>query len=317
MQLPTVEKHARLALYTPFSAFISAIACGILTKLINASIMSFTVYFIANLRREPRAVFIFWSFILTLSLTMSSIFRTLAVLTRNTSMAMFLGCLLLVVFTACSGLPSPVRVTHDWLRWIGYIDPFGYTFEALMINEFSRRYFPCATDQTVPSGPSYDGDSFGNKVCSSQGSITGSANVSGDDYIQCAFGYISSHLWRNLAIIIAFFVFFTIIYLLISHKCYEQPFEVRSLVFRQTQHARSQTRTTKDVEERNEALLVDDRECLPEQEQTSFFQEQGPTFHWHDICYELKQKGETRRVLDHIDGWVKPGTCTAVMVSHC
>ena len=40
-----------------------------------------------------------------------------------------------------------------------------------------------------------------------------------------------------------------------------------------------------------------------------------PIFHWEDLCYDIKIKGETRRILDHIDGWVQPGTSTALMVT--
>ena len=32
-----------------------------------------------------------------------------------------------------------------------------------------------------------------------------------------------------------------------------------------------------------------------------------------DVCYDIKIKGEPRRILDHVDGWVKPGTLTALM----
>lgn len=31
------------------------------------------------------------------------------------------------------------------------------------------------------------------------------------------------------------------------------------------------------------------------------------------MCYDIKIKSETRRILDHVDGWVKPGTLTALM----
>lgn len=42
---------------------------------------------------------------------------------------------------------------------------------------------------------------------------------------------------------------------------------------------------------------------------------EGQVFHWQDVCYDVKQKGETRRILDHVDGWVEPGTLTALMAS--
>ena len=41
---------------------------------------------------------------------------------------------------------------------------------------------------------------------------------------------------------------------------------------------------------------------------------QTKTFHWKDVCYDIKIKGNPRRLLDRVDGWVKPGTLTALMV---
>lgn len=36
-------------------------------------------------------------------------------------------------------------------------------------------------------------------------------------------------------------------------------------------------------------------------------------FSWSDICYDINIKGHERRILDHVDGWVKPGQLTALM----
>ncbi len=44
-------------------------------------------------------------------------------------------------------------------------------------------------------------------------------------------------------------------------------------------------------------------------------QMQTSVFHWSNLTYEIKTKDSTRRVLNNIDGWVKPGTLTALMVS--
>lgn len=40
---------------------------------------------------------------------------------------------------------------------------------------------------------------------------------------------------------------------------------------------------------------------------------QTSIFQWEDVVYDIKIKGEERRILDHVDGWVKPGTLTALM----
>lgn len=44
-------------------------------------------------------------------------------------------------------------------------------------------------------------------------------------------------------------------------------------------------------------------------------EKQTAIFHWEDVCYDIKIKSETRQILDRVDGWVKPGTLTALMVS--
>ena len=40
---------------------------------------------------------------------------------------------------------------------------------------------------------------------------------------------------------------------------------------------------------------------------------QKDVFTWRDVTLDIKIKGEPRRLLDGISGWVKPGTLTALM----
>lgn len=42
-------------------------------------------------------------------------------------------------------------------------------------------------------------------------------------------------------------------------------------------------------------------------------QKQTAVFHWDGVNYDIKIKKETRRLLDDVDGWVRPGTLTALM----
>lgn len=46
----------------------------------------------------------------------------------------------------------------------------------------------------------------------------------------------------------------------------------------------------------------------------SSIQKQTAIFHWDSVNYDIKIKGEPRRLLNEVDGWVKPGTLTALMV---
>jgi hypothetical protein len=51
---------------------------------------------------------------------------------------------------------------------------------------------------------------------------------------------------------------------------------------------------------------------------TETIQVQSSIFHWNSLSYEIKTGDSTRPILNEIDGWVKPGTLTALMVCcHC
>jgi ABC-type glutathione transport system ATPase component len=45
----------------------------------------------------------------------------------------------------------------------------------------------------------------------------------------------------------------------------------------------------------------------------SAIEEQKGIFTWKDVVYDIEIKGEPRRLLDHVSGFVKPGTMTALM----
>jgi hypothetical protein len=36
--------------------------------------------------------------------------------------------------------------------------------------------------------------------------------------------------------------------------------------------------------------------------------------HWEDVTYDIKNGDQTKRLLDHVDGWLRGGTLTALIV---
>lgn len=92
----------------------------------------------SNLRREPGAFFFFLLVSYLTVLTMSGIFRTTAAISRTLSQAMVPSTMLLLGLVMYTGFVIPVDYMPGWSRWINYIDPVAYAFEALMINEVSN-----------------------------------------------------------------------------------------------------------------------------------------------------------------------------------
>lgn len=179
-----------------------------------------------------------------------------------------------------------------------------------MINEFHDRQFPCST--IVPSGGPYDSAEPLQRVCTTIGSVAGSPFVDGDAYINTAFSYYRSHLWRNLGIIFAMTIGFGAIYLTAAEYVSSARSKGEVLVFRRGGGpAKAQK---KDVER-----IDDDRPTaqglVAERTTTEIpvnIQKQTAIFHWQAVHYDIKIKKEPRRLLDDVDGWVKPGTLTAV-----
>ncbi|KAK8159610.1 ATP binding cassette transporter [Phyllosticta citrichinensis] len=300
-QRPIVEKHSRYALYHPSAEAFASILVDIPYKIGNAITFNLTLYFLTNLRREPEAFFFFLLISFSLTLAMSMMFRTMASISRTVSQAMVPAALLILAIVIFAGFVLPVRYMRGWSRWINYINPVAYGFEALMVNEFHDRDFPCST--FVPSG--YPNIGPENRVCSVVGAQAGSSMVSGDAYIKSSFNY--EYKWRNFCIIVPFIFFFMATHLLATEFVQEKKSKGEVLVFRGGS--------------RPKHVPLDDPEIVPSRHDskasfTSFstsFKKATSTFHWQELCYEIKTKEGAKRLLDHIDGWVKPRTMTALM----
>ncbi len=194
------------------------------------------------------------------------------------------------------------------------MDPVAYAFEAVMINEFHDRDFPCST--VVPIGGKYNNAGPLERVCSTVGSVAGSSFVNGDTYINTSFSYYRSHLWRNLGIIFAMTIGFGAIYLTAAEFVSASRSKGEVLLFRRG-HA------PPVVPGDDEEGVIDDRptaEGIVADRTTTeipvHIQKQTAIFHWQAVHYDIKIKGEPRRLLDDVDGWVKPGTLTAVSVQN-
>jgi hypothetical protein len=88
------------------------------------------------------------------------------------------------------------------------------------------------------------------------------------------------------------------------------------LVFRRG-HAPPKAKDADD-EEATTIIVHDKKAALQDDSDNAVgvIQKQTAIFHWEDVCYDIKIKGEPRRLLDNVDGWVVPGTLTALMVSN-
>ncbi|OCL07552.1 putative multidrug resistance ABC transporter [Glonium stellatum] len=306
-QRPIVEKHSRYALYHPSCEAFASMLTDLPYKILNAIFFNLVLYFMTHLRREPGAFFFFVLVSFTLTLTMSMFFRTIASLSRTLSQAMAPAAILILGLVIYTGFTIPTRYMLGWSRWINYIDPVSYGFESLMINEFHNRSFECSV--FVPMGAGYDNVGGTNRVCSAVGATAGSSVVNGDAYINSSFGYYHAHKWRNYGILCVFMLGLMTLYVSATEFVTAKKSKGEVLVFRRG-HKMLKTKHSDDVEAATGRPAVTGK---PETDHTAIIERQTAIFQWKDVCYDIKIKGEPRRILDHVDGWVKPGTLTALM----
>lgn len=286
--------------------------CDLPNKLITSVTFNLALYFMTNLRRTPSAFFTFYLFSFICTLAMSMLFRSIGALSRTLAGAMAPAAVFILALVIYTGFTVPIRDMHPWFRWINYLDPVAYAFESLMINEFSGRRWPCS--DFVPSGPGYDGLGGVNRVCAAVGGTPGADFIDGDAYINTSFSYYHSHLWRNLGILIVMTIAFCGVYLVAAEYVSAQRSKGEVLLFRR---GHVPTQTVKDDEEGAPVSRPKTQDLVASKtvsagEAPPSIEKQTAIFHWESVNYDIKVKGGTRRLLDDCDGWVKPGTLTAV-----
>lgn len=308
-QRPIIEKQSRYAFYHPSAEAVASMLTDLPYKILNAIFFNLIFYFMTNLRRTPGAFFFYLLISFFLTLAMSMLFRTIASVSRTLAQAMAPTAVLILGIVIYTGFALPIPYMRGWASWIRYVDVVGFAFESLMINEFWPVTFACSV--FIPQGPSYTQVTGTERTCSTVGSTPGSDVVSGATYIQTAYLYEYSHKWRNFGIIIVFVVGLCAVYLLATEFITAKKSKGEVLVFRRGHTpAALQPHGAIDEETAGEKRVDLERTTT---DASHIIERQTAVFHWQDVCFDIKIKKEERRILDHVDGWVKPGTLTALM----
>ena len=314
---PIQQKHREYALYSPAADAIGSLVTDLPLKFISSCCFNLILYFIVNFKREPGAFFFYWLINFLSTLMMSHLFRTIGAFTKTLAEAMTPSSLLLYAMSRFTGFTMPLNYMLGWCKWIQYINPLSYVYEALIINEFHGRTFECS--KFVPLGEGYP-KSGNSTVCATLSAIPGSKVVDGDLYMKVALTYEWKHAWRNFGILLAYviFLFFTTLFFVLYCQTAKSKGEV--LVFK-----KGHFKGLKSVEEDEEAYM-EDQIALESSSSTQVSDEKGmfdyadrkilqtsDVFHWRSLTYKLQIKGEERTILNGVDGWIMPGEVTALM----
>lgn len=309
---PILMKQKNYSMYHPLAHALSGTITLAPVALLITICFMLILYFLANLSREAGKFFTSVLFIFLLSLTMSSLFQAVSSLCKNIADAnTFLGILVLATLMYTSYMIQRPSM-HPWFKWISYINPLLYGFEAIIATEFHGRKMECDGSYLTPLGPGYS--TTENVACAFAGAVPNQSFVSGDDYLKVAFTYKFSHVWRNLGVVIAFLVLFNIVNMLGME--YVKPISGGGdrLLFLEGKVPDSvvlpaDRKVDDDESAAADVSLEKVRSGTPILED---LKSKG-VFVWKDISYTIPYDGGERKLLDAISGYCVPGTLTALM----
>ncbi|KAI0026135.1 ABC-2 type transporter [Xylariomycetidae sp. FL0641] len=302
---PIVNKHKAYAFHRPSALWIAQIFVDTAFSAVQILVFSIIVYFMTNLHRTPGAFFTFYLLILVGNIAMTLYFRIIGCLSPDFDYAIKFAVITVTLFILTSGYLIQYQSQQVWLRWIFWINALGLAFASLMANEFGGTKMTCSSESLIPSGPGYD--NVDHQVCTLAGSKPGTLSIDGGDYITQGFSYAPQDLWRNFGIIMAIIIFFLVMNVVLGEfvkygmggnqaKVFAKPNAEIKALNEKLNNKRLQRQTSKKQEEES-TLKIESTSILT----------------WENLNYDVPVPGGTRRLLNNVYGYCKPGQLTALM----
>ncbi|KZT00050.1 uncharacterized protein LAESUDRAFT_739756 [Laetiporus sulphureus 93-53] len=312
VQRPIVLRQSRAAMYHPFVEALALTLVDVPVTAVIVTIFSIIFYFLVGLQQTAGHFFTFLLFLLLMTLTMKAWFRLLAAGFKIAAPAQSLAALSILILCLYLGYTLPKPNMIGALRWITYIDPLIYSFEALMVNEFHTLVAECST--IVPSGSTYDEYPMTYRACTTIGSVAGESQVSGYRYVLESFGYQFSHLWRNLGIVFAFLIGFICFLLLLTEINTAASIANSVILFKRGSKTVLKENGSESDEEKAASSASNEPLVSSAQPEKKVVPEGGlHTFSFSDVTYKVPVKGGWRTLLDNVSGYVAPGKLTALI----
>ncbi|PLB46565.1 hypothetical protein P170DRAFT_363672 [Aspergillus steynii IBT 23096] len=302
MGRPILSRQKRFGFYRPTAFCIANAITDIPIVMVQVSCFSLILYFMSALQMDAGRFFTFWIIIIVQTLCFMQLFRSVGAVCKQFGNASKISGLLSTVFFVYGGYLIPFEKMHVWFRWIFYLNPGSYAFEALMANEFVGLQLQCIEPDYIPYGAGYSDSASANRGCAVLGSNADGV-IDGESYIREQYSYSVHHIWRSFGIIVgmwAFFIFLTAV-----------GFEMRN------NQAGSSVLLYKRGSEKKKTLDEENSQVKgPSEAATAAALSKTAkqsTFSWNHLDYHVPFHGQKKQLLDQVFGFVKPGNLVALM----
>lgn len=188
-----------------------------------------------------------------------------------------------------------------------------------MSNEFYNLEIECVAPMLVPQGPNAAPQY---QSCTIQGSQPGETIVNGANYIEVAYGYTRAHLWRNVGIIIGFWIFFAVLTAIGMELQKPNADGGAVTIFKRGQAPKSvamamQKNEVPDEEKGDVKVATkvhdDTRNSSDSEDAAKGVAANETVFTFQNVNYVIPYQGGERQLLKNVNGYVRPGQLTALM----
>ncbi|KAF8167550.1 pleiotropic drug resistance ABC transporter [Crassisporium funariophilum] len=315
---PILRKQTNYSLYRPSAIAVANTLADVPFSAVRILLYNIIVYFLSGLHRSAGAFFTFHLFNYLAYLVMQGFFRTFGLMCFNFDSAFRLAVFFIPNFIEYTGYILPVISMKRWLFWIYYINPIAYAWQACMENEFMRIMLTCDGNAIIPRNGfglgQYPEGLGANQACTLFGAQKGSNIISGASYISAGFALDVNDLWRrNLPVLIGFFLLFQLTQICALEFYPQYGLDLSINIFakededikKRNQELRDKKSQREESREKGDLALAEKHE-----HETSRYRK---TFTWENLNYTVPTPSGPLRLLHDVQGYVKPGSLTALM----
>ncbi|EXF83814.1 multidrug resistance protein CDR1 [Colletotrichum fioriniae PJ7] len=297
-----ISRHKRLAFHRPAAYALASAATDVPLVILAYSLFQLIYYFIVDFQREAGHFFTNWFMLILCTLCFSSLFRMIGAWCRHFGLASQITGWMTMVFMVYAGYLIPVPSMPVWFRWISWLNPATYTFEAIMAKEMGDLTLDCIQPQLIPFGSTYDGSQY--RSCTVRGSTSGSTIIDGGTYMNAQYSVYKAHIWRNAGILIGFWIFLALM-TAVGFEINLHSDSGSNVLF--DRRSKQKEAATKGDTEKADASAASHG--------VSYMSLSKTVFTFKDISYFVRHEGKDLQLLRGVSGYVKPGQLVALMGS--
>lgn len=311
---PILAKHRAFALYHPAAICIAQIAADFPVMLFQVTHFGLVLYFMVGLKTTAAAFFTYWITNFCTAMSMTALFRLIGAAFPTFDAATKVSGLTIVSCFVYMGYMIIKPEMHPWFVWIFWINPMAYGFESLLGNEFHAQDIPCVGPNIIPNGPGYTTGEGGQSCAGVGGAMPGATSLTGDAYLS-SMSFSHSHIWRNLGIIIAWWMLFVALTIFFTNRWKLLGEGGRSLLIPRELKHRSKHLLQDEESQATEKPSAGSASDTPGGSLGNDLIRNKSIFTWKNLTYTVKTPSGDRVLLDDVQGYIKPGTLGALMGS--